>query len=128
MVKTIRNKLINQQIYYNTKYEKTLKTLEKRFKYKTQNLKDKAKNKIGLINSPLFSAFESKDAKNWVNSFLDKNLFFFTYNEIDKTVKLMTSKDMFQIVYDKGFLMDLKNNDNNEFEYLKTIINVNITK
>jgi hypothetical protein len=127
MVKTIRNKLINQQIYYNTKFEKTIKTLDKRFKYKYQKLKEKEKNKIGLIPSPLFSAFESKDAKNWVNSFVDKQLFFYSYNEIDKCVKNMTSKDNFQITYNRGLLNDLRDAEENEFNYLKDLINVFIT-
>lgn len=127
MVKTIRNKLINQQIYYNTKFEKTIKTLDKRFKYQYQKTKLKEKNKIGLLPSPLFSAFESKDAKNWVNSIVDKSLFFYSYNEIDKTVKNMTSKDLFQITYNKGLLNDLINSEQNTYDFFKDLINVFIT-
>lgn len=127
MVKTIRNKLINQQIYYNTKFEKTIKTLDKRFKYQYQKTKLKEKNKIGILPSPLFSAFESKDAKNWVNSFVDKSLFFYSYNEIDKTVRNMTSKDNFQITYNLSLLNDLISSDLDTFQYLKDLINVFIT-
>ena len=127
MVKTIRNKLINQQIYYNTKFEKAIKTLDRRFKYKYQKVKEKEKNKIDLVNSPLFSPFESKDAKNYTNSHIDRSLWFYTYNEIDKTVKTMTSRDEFQITYNKGLFYDLKESGENEFNYLKDLINVFIT-
>jgi hypothetical protein len=104
-VSTVKNILKNKITKNNTSYSKAINQLEKRFNYKIRSIKPKtnAKRK-GVFKSPNFSAWQTKDAKEWIDS---KNksgvlndVLIDMYEAIDANILLMGSDNLFYIQID----------------------------
>ncbi|MFN7676752.1 hypothetical protein [Flavobacterium sp.] len=106
-VSTVKNILKNKITKNNTSYSKAINQLQNRFGYKVRNYVKKIKsNQKGITKSPYFSAWQTKDAKDWINN---KNklgvlndILIDIYQKIDEvtTVNFMDSNDSFYITID----------------------------
>ena len=104
-VSTVKNILKNKITKNNTAYSKSINQLEKRFNYKVRSIKPKTPSKRkGVFKSPNFSAWQTKDAKQWVES---KNksgvlneVLIHIFESIDATTLLMGSDNLFYITID----------------------------